>query len=278
MKHTTPKRIRFQPWVKLWREERGAFALLPLLTRAFAGELLKIVDANGELKTGAESLAPALGRLLHAHVGERRMIPRMLQELAGAEYIEIGDSWMRVCAWHKWQEIDPTEPPRTVGEPLTNHERTVHEPTTNQQRTVHEKTTKCLESLDSPLTDKRREDKIRQDDIRKGDKPPPIEVLEVFDFWKAKTGKLTSRLLPVRVKLIERALRDWSIDDLKKVIEHTSSDPWHISVGKTELEYVFRNYSLIESALHRKAAPSKGPLPVGDFSHIPLGTSRIVKL
>ena len=139
-----------------------------------------------------------------------------------------------------------------------------------------------MKSLDSPPTDididREEELTLTNVSVRKGDKPPPPDVVEVFEFWKSKTGKLTSRLLPVRIGVISKALRDWSIADLKKVIEHTSSDPWHISVGKTELEYVFRNYSMIESALHRKQSPSKGPLPVGDFSHIPLGTSRIVKL
>lgn len=63
-------------WRKLFVREEGSFAQLPLYTRAFAAELLKIVDDRGRIDCLGKDPVAAIAWRLGATRGDRRLIKR----------------------------------------------------------------------------------------------------------------------------------------------------------------------------------------------------------
>jgi hypothetical protein len=69
-------RWKHEGWRKLYVREEGSFALLPLYTRAFAGELLKICDSVGKIACMGKEAWKAIAWRLGATRGDRRLIKR----------------------------------------------------------------------------------------------------------------------------------------------------------------------------------------------------------
>jgi hypothetical protein len=71
----------------LYTEEDPAFAQMPVLTRAFAAELLKFCDRLGVIPTAGEAAADVVCRRVGAHMGERRQIRQILPALVRDGYL-----------------------------------------------------------------------------------------------------------------------------------------------------------------------------------------------
>lgn len=102
-------------WVKLWREERGDFSRLPLLTRAFAAELLKFVDDDGRVDIGTDTTpAQELGRIMGADTRERRALVPIINALIKVDYITIEGGLLTISHWSKWQALGDKQKPESA--------------------------------------------------------------------------------------------------------------------------------------------------------------------
>lgn len=169
---TTPR-----PWVKLWKEETGAFAQLPFLTRAVASELLKFLDDDGRMYCGTKHPGDALAFVAGATRGDRRVMRTAIDQLIEVGHLRVRNGWLEAAKYGRWQygreESEPVteaslatpEPTSTGDEPATNgdeRDTNGHEPATNGQRTVNEDRPKCAESRDRIPQEKRREEEEKR--------------------------------------------------------------------------------------------------------------------
>lgn len=137
-----------KPWVKLWREERGSFAQLPLYTRALAAELLKVADEDGRIELGSRSPAEAICWLLGATRSDRRLLSRDVALLLDDGYLthdEEGHALV-ITAWSEWQSECP-KPSRRSHEATTKRPRSDHDRATTEQRPSNETRPKSPKSL-----------------------------------------------------------------------------------------------------------------------------------
>lgn len=125
-----------RPWVKLWRDERGSFAQLPLYCRALAAEILKIADAEGRIELGGKAPHEAIAFALGADRSDRRLLAKHLPMLIADGYLEHVEDALIVVGWARWQSPDPT----------TKQPRPRHEATTKRPRSDHETEAKSPES------------------------------------------------------------------------------------------------------------------------------------
>lgn len=101
-----------RPWVKLWREERGLFALLPLFARALDRELHVICDEHGIIEVGSRPHADAVAFALGADRSDRRLLRKFLPELEAAGRLRLEPGRIVLLAWHEEQtrrDDDTTE-------------------------------------------------------------------------------------------------------------------------------------------------------------------------
>lgn len=94
-----------KPWIKLYREERGPFAQLPLMTRAIAAEILKLTDDDGVIQLGGRDPAGAVFFALGAERNERRAIRRHIGLLIEDGYLshDADEDVMRVTNFDRFQ-------------------------------------------------------------------------------------------------------------------------------------------------------------------------------
>lgn len=169
-----------KPWVRLYREEKGTFAMLPLFARALAKELLIIADDNGLIELGGRDAVDAIARQLGADTSDRRLLKKYIPMLIEDGYLVAKGSDLVI---RKLVERQSNKKP-TTHEPGTNNARVEHEPSTSDERAVHESATSdertrneispnTTESLNS-ASRAFREEKIRGEE-RRGEKtrPPP---------------------------------------------------------------------------------------------------------
>jgi hypothetical protein len=139
-----------RPWVKLWRDERGSFAQLPLYTRALAAELLKLADADGRIGLGNKPPAEAICWAMGATRSDRRLVARDVALLLADGYLEHDEEGcaLVISGWSKWQTdgLDPT----------TKRSRRSNEPTTTEQRTDHEAVTTVSRPSNDRVTTEQR--------------------------------------------------------------------------------------------------------------------------
>lgn len=92
-----------RPWRKLWREERGSFGLLPLMTRAMAGQMLKAADNEGRICVGAMTPADAMARFFGATRGDRAQLKRIMPELEADGFYTLDDGWIQIVNFERFQ-------------------------------------------------------------------------------------------------------------------------------------------------------------------------------
>lgn len=137
---------RPRPWRKLWCEERGTFATLPLYARALAAELLKIADEHGIIEIGRKSPVDYIAFVMGATQGDRRLLRQHLPMLEADGYLRVEASRIVISAFQKWQGADPTDDAsreRAANENGTSRERA----RTSSERDRNENEAKSPETL-----------------------------------------------------------------------------------------------------------------------------------
>lgn len=240
-----------KPWVKLNREEGGAFAQLPLLCRGLAAELVKVADDGGWIDLGGRPAADAICWRLGATSSDRRLVRKFIPLLEAAGFIVQGGDRLDVdvllvelCGAEPMREPD-TSGARPSNEPSTTDQRTGNEPTTNPERTDHEIGAKLPKSRDGTkgAPEDRREEERRKE---KNGRARGREGLRLVLRWAADSGldELSipdvSKFAGKRVQAsCERLGVEWV-----EVYERWRSDKWHSSrrLGLRSLETNLQKY------------------------------------
>lgn len=164
-----------KPWVKLYRDERGSFAQLPLLTRAVAAELLKLTDDDGAIDLGrrGDDPAGAICFALGAERNERRAVKRHIDLLLADGYLshDPANSRLLVPGFAQFQGSKRSHPKRAQRDTTAPRESTVSDSSVSRERVVRDLCAPPLEanspeSLNTGLGDKSREEKKRGRETR----------------------------------------------------------------------------------------------------------------
>lgn len=174
-------------WRKLYIDEVGSFATLPLFARALAAELLKLAKDDGCIQLGGKQPAEMIAYTMGATQGDRRLLRVFLPMLLKDGYLELrdGDLWIRNLA----EAQNPRERSslQARSKVTTAHdasrERADNEPETGSDLT----TAKSLK--------KRRLDKIRRDRREESKRVPaaPAAVRVSAAIDPASSGAPTPR-------------------------------------------------------------------------------------
>ena len=239
-----------KPWVKLYREERGSFAVLPLMARGLFAELLKLADEDGVIDCGGMKPEAYIFRVLGADKSDRRMVRKYLPMLLADGCIEEADRGFVFPGWERHQATGSRPVRRRIdNEPATNGQRTGQkspvrgpfdaESTSKRPRTGHETQAKPPESHDSPRqirVEKSREDKTEN---ARANGDIFSLVSESFSRLRQAHGGGPFRAGPTvyrEVDDIAEFVRDESVRNgldpqevIDKILSHWSTDPWVVA-------------------------------------------------
>ena len=273
---STPK-----PWVKLWRDERGSFAGLPLFARALAAEILKLTDAHGVIHTGSRPHADYIAFALGADRSDRRLLQKYLPVLEADGYLRCEAGRIVICSWSRWQ-LDP----RASHEAATTEQRSDHEAATKLPRPSNEEEAKSAETL-APKIQEGEEDKDVEEEIEQagaaaplflsllGEKTDPIG--DLFEHWQCAVGARRAKLDAKRRKRLKWALANFSLEDCKRACIglalsdfHMGRDPKTRGVKYCDVSNVFRDAAQVEKWIEvaasgrRVGSATSGRLPPED--------------
>lgn len=189
-----------RPWFRMYREERGSFAQLPLVTRGIFDETLKLTDDKGVIQLGARSPADAIAYALGADRADRRALKKAIPELlADGCLVHVGNTLV-APGFGRFQ-ADPNAP-RPNHDGATTEPRTDHEPTTTEQRPNHDGATKIdLSTRKDTLAQNVLSSEERVEEIRERvDAGAPAYETSVSAFDRASCGPP-----PVSPGLLSRA-------------------------------------------------------------------------
>lgn len=147
-----------QPWLRLYREERGSFAQLPLTARSLFSQLLKASDDNGRIDLGPKGPVDAIAWKMGADRGDRRFLKKNLELLfqEGSIVHDTESRALRFPNWRRWQPDSAATAPRSDHDRTTKRPRSRHEPTTTMPRTDHDgATTEPRSDHDRATTEQR---------------------------------------------------------------------------------------------------------------------------
>ena len=108
------------------------------------------------------------------------------------------------------------------------------------------------------------------------DKPASTDVMKVYTYWQKVMGKQRSKLDNNRRGLIERALKNYSVDDLKQAIDGCAASPFHMGQNRDKkkyngLELILRNSEKIEGFRDncgKHIADAHGGFKPGDYDDV----------
>lgn len=89
------------------------------------------------------------------------------------------------------------------------------------------------------------------------------DIHEVFEYWQKQLGFEGRRLTQQRREKIQARLVDYSVDQLKRVIDYVKTDPWWRGQNERRTPYddiinIFRNETRVDQFLHKiKNTPDK---------------------
>ena len=121
------------PWFKMYREERGSFAQLPLMARALFGEVLKLTDDEGRIGLGGKAPEDAVAFALGADRSDRRALKKYLPMLLEDGCLVLEDDALLAPNWGGFQGEEQVA---ARSRKARSRPRTRHEPTTNAPRTL----------------------------------------------------------------------------------------------------------------------------------------------
>ena len=252
-----------KPFVKLWRQSSAEFLRLPAMSRAVFHEMMVYADENGRIGLGHGDHVGELCKVLGAHVGERRMMKKVIAPLLeDGCLIETDDAFVikntrefqeaktyaaakrAIASRARTQHELSANLTRTQHELVTNSARTGHELSANSARTVHEKQDNQPESFNTGSGEKSREEIEGEGDKRArtsgappppprlANPPPPMRtdraVVGAFvagyrDAFEARFGTLCT---DIDQALLERS---GGIDAVMRTAERFDDDPVEIA-------------------------------------------------
>lgn len=174
-----------KPWVRLYRDENGSFAMLPLFARALAKQLMLIANDDGLIELGGRDPVDAIARQCGADTSDRRLLKKYLPMLIEDGYLVTRGPDLVI---RKLVERQSNQKP-TAHEPSTNQARTNHEPATNSARVEHELSTSDERTRNEILDNSTesfnsasrafREEKSREEESRAEKTGPPQQPQRV---------------------------------------------------------------------------------------------------
>lgn len=138
-------------WLKLYRDEEGAFARLPFTARAYAKQLLLLCDDAGRIDVGegedhVKLLVDTAGFRMGATRGDRRMMAMMFPLLFEEQYLVRRGRFVVVrnfvAAQRRWSDDDDaTTASRPSDDDATTEQPTGDEAATKRERPSNEAAT-----------------------------------------------------------------------------------------------------------------------------------------
>lgn len=177
-----------KPFTKQWRQASASFDRLPLLVRGLFRELHRYCDDNGAIELGSDRPIKELARLVGAHAGERRTLPKLVDQLVSDGCVKRTETGLQIANFKTFQEARrfPSRDQLAHGSHPTR-DQFVHGSSTKTARTVHEKQPNHTESFNTGPGEKRREDKEKTLVRNCSDKDPsPMSILRSYsDGWNS---------------------------------------------------------------------------------------------
>lgn len=124
-------------WRKLWIEERGSFAQLPLRARSLFRELLILANDEGVIDCGQREPWQAVCWALGADRSDRRLVREVLPMLLEDGCLAVLDGDLVFPGWARFQADG--QPPSSRRGRASKQPTPRSEPTTIEQRTDHDR-------------------------------------------------------------------------------------------------------------------------------------------
>ena len=258
-----------RPWVKLWREEKGAFAQLPFFARSLDAQLKKFADAHGVIDTGARPHADAIAFRAGADRGDRRLLRKFLPMLEEAGAIRLEPGRIVLLRWGEEQapavvpdtseeseESAPDDNDEGTNETRPDHDAAANETrpsndaTTTEQRRDNDATTTeqrpCNESGRNPPKSRGR-DRQEKEGEKEGEKDSPSPTPPASSLHDPRT--------PDDVMAWESALARSSRQAFTAIVEanggiyQRQDRPEHLEVGRTAIQVAERDGVHIDDLL-----------------------------
>lgn len=84
------------------------------------------------------------------------------------------------------------------------------------------------------------------------------EVVEIFNYWKAKANHPRAKLDVKRKSAIEKALKNYSVEDIKNAIDGCLSNDYNIENGFDDIELICRNSTKTDRYIKISKNPQLG--------------------
>lgn len=148
-----------QPWRKLHRRVTTKWATLSLLARALGTELRRYSDDDDRIELGGLDAPARIARLCGAEPSERRMLPKLIEELSACGYLNVTATDIEIDASVSG---DAPSRARRVHENVVTTARELHESSATTAREVHDNcTTTARELRENCTTTAREQHEIR---------------------------------------------------------------------------------------------------------------------
>lgn len=286
-------------WRKLLSNPPPDWQRLPLLTRGVGNEILRALDAEGEIECGTEDPMAVVCRVTAAHPKERRRVREAVEELVAEGWLTIdvvgGRSVIRghlpdlATRKRKATPRAPETPPtgtdgaRSVSGTCAEDARSVRGEGPERALSVPGNAPNSAESLNTGPVEEKREEEKREEEITPTPTPPlvlvpdepeseaPAPVREVFDYWCSVMSKTAATKLDrVRRRRIEWAIKHYGVVAAKQAIDGCARTDFNMGrePGKpakhNDVELIFRTASNFERFRDAGQRPMSGrvePLP-----------------
>lgn len=113
-----------------------------------------------------------------------------------------------------------------------------------------------------------------KDEVKGNSYPPTLltkNISEVFEFWRAETGRVKAKLTTDRrTKIAARLKEGYTVDEIKRAIDGCRASPFHRGENPTgkvwdDIELICRTGAKLEGFLNSAPAPKAArPQPVAD--------------
>lgn len=225
-------------WRKLWRDDPAStFPQLCITTRAIAARLLIEANEDGGLAPPSNDPALAVCKSIGVPTRQRKLWRRCLNELLADQWLTADETGVRIRNFMRFQHRS-TNPKRTELDPGG----------TELDRGDFSGGGKPSESL-APKRQKRREEIKKRKNNTTSDKPPRVPRLApglvdtLFSYWKQELRHPRSKLDDKRKRLLSNALRQYGLEDCKRVVDGAKASAWHM--GANEDGRVYDKVSLL---------------------------------
>jgi len=144
--------------------ESPSFARLPMMTKAFAHQLLRIAGDDGEIDADPDQIMQRLAWGGERHIRERGLLAGWVGELLADGYLvphpSAGPTWLQIKNFARFQPAQPAD--EAADSPLTSHRRPTDVPLTSHRRPTEKSVNPAqpFTSRSGDRTNERSEDQI----------------------------------------------------------------------------------------------------------------------